>query len=194
MASIGDIPSLVVTLSADLKKRGISHAITGAAAMAVHGYVRATRDIEILVMTPGMRLPEVFESIRNQGFDGDDQALIQSIRDRYMAVLESEALDVEVLVPAIPYHRQVLDRASEVEIRGTMVPVVTVEDLIVLKLLWSRTKDIADVEALVSVAWDVIDASYVEESLLDIVPADDERHGVFRDIVKCFGRDGENDQ
>src|SRR5262245_11917738 len=45
LADLADLPKLAARISRELSARGIRHVVSGAAAMAAHGYLRATRDI-----------------------------------------------------------------------------------------------------------------------------------------------------
>jgi predicted nucleotidyltransferase len=143
--------------------------------MAAHGYVRATRDIDILVAAPALRWPEVFRIVGDHGFEGDEAELIAAIRERSVAEMRAGPARVEILVPVLPYHNTLVDRAVIVEVGGVSVPFVSPEDLVILKALWHRTKDIADIKALLT-ATD-LDTSYVRSTLegilgdrLDTVP------------------------
>lgn len=185
MAALADIPDLVGRISAGLAAAGIRHAVTGATAMAAHGYVRATRNLDILVLAGSLDLPRVFEIVRRQGFEGEDRELIEAIRDRYVAVLRSGSVTVEILLPVLSYHHRLLDRAVSREVAGTPVPFVTLEDLIVLKMLWRRAKDMADLHALLATAGS-LDASYVRETLREILPEDDPRHFEMRDLIRRY--------
>lgn len=169
--------------SSDLTRAGIRHAISGALAMAAHGYVRATLDIDLLVVTPALRLPEVFAIARRHGFDGDDRALIQEIRERYATAMRSDRARVEFFVPVLPYHATLVDRANLVEIQGVTVPVVSREDLIVLKLLGFRSKDVPDIERLIVSARGRVDIDYVRRTLASILPADHPRHAALNEIL-----------
>ncbi|MEW6742869.1 MAG: nucleotidyltransferase [Planctomycetota bacterium] len=190
MASPDDISSLIVSISSDLTRRTIRHAVSGAAAMAAHGYVRATRDIDILVVAPSTRWPEIFETIRRHGFQGEDLTLIRALRERYVASLTSDWLSVEVLIPVLPYHHDILQRAVIKPVSGTPVPFVALEDLIVLKLLWGRTKDIADVEALLALSGQGLDLTTIRSTLRAILPDDDERHSRLERLVARFHQGG----
>lgn len=176
LAGLDDLPGLTAAISADLAAASIRHAISGAIAMAAHGYVRATVDLDILVVAPSLRLPQVFDIIRRHGFRGDDRELIASLRDRFVAALEAGPTTVEVLVPVLPYHHGIVDRAVAKPLRGRQVPFVSVEDLIVLKMLWHRAKDVADVHALVALPGATLDREFVRATLRSILPVDDPRH------------------
>ena len=176
MAALADLPDLAVRISAGLAKAGIDHAVSGALAMAAHGFVRATRDIDLLVVAPALRLPEAFAVVRGFGFDGEDAALIEALRERAVAELRSGPASVEILAPVLPYHHDVIRRAVRLDAGGTVVPFVSPEDLVVLKMLWLRDKDRADVRALLAARGGRLDAEFVRRTLRDLVPASDPRH------------------
>jgi predicted nucleotidyltransferase len=93
---------------------------------------------------------------------------------------------VEILVPALPYHRAVLERAESHVVGGVSVPFVSVEDLVVLKMLWHRAKDVPDVHALIATAKD-LDGEYVRRTLAEIVPPGDARHAEVAEWLRRFG-------
>lgn len=186
MAALADLPEIAARISNDLEQAGIPHAISGAVAMAAHGYVRATQDLDILVIASAMQLPRVFEIVRTQGFEGEDRDLITAIRERYVAALHSGSVTVEILVPVLPYHRTLVPRAVSVEVPGGRVPIVTVEDLIVLKMLWHRAKDVPDVHALIATT-DGLDRDYMRDTLASILPDGDPRHAEIEDLLERFG-------
>ena len=187
LGGLAEAPGVAAAISADLRRAGIPHAITGAAAMAAYGYIRATRDVDILVVTTSLRLPEVFRIVRAHGFAGEDRALIISLRERYVAELTSDALSVEILVPVLPYHRVVLDRAVVKDIGGQRVPFVSVEDLIVLKMLWHRSKDVPDVEAMIVAGGAGLDREYVRRTLRSLIPDADGRHAELDRMLERYG-------
>jgi hypothetical protein len=186
LGGLTDLPLLAASISGELDRAGIPHAISGAAAMAAHGYVRATQDLDVLVVTTATRLPEVFALIRDQGFAGEDRELLESLRDRFVAELTRGPVRVEVLVPAIPYHRTLTDRAVRIDVGGRELPFVSIEDLVVLKLLWRRAKDVPDVQALLSLAGASFDTGYARATLGSILPDTDPRHAEFEALVKRF--------
>ncbi len=188
MAALADLPGLAARISSALSDAKVPHAISGAMAMAVHGFIRATRDIDILVVVPGVRLPEVFAVVRRFGFEGEDRELIAALRERSVAALRSGPAAVEILAPSLPYHRQVLLRAVPLDLGGTKVPFVAPEDLVVLKILWLRDKDRADVRALLAARRGRFDHAYVRTTLGDLLPEGDARLGEFERIAAEAGR------
>lgn len=190
MAGPPELRSRTARISADLARAGLRHAISGAVAMAVHGVGRSTFDIDILVVAPSVRLPEVFDLVRRHGFAGEDRELLASLRDRYVAALGDGPIQVEILVPVLPYHRTLVDRAVVREVEGVAVPFVSLEDLIVLKMLWLRAKDIADIHGLIAAAGEDLDDDYLRSTLAAILPGDDPRHAQLGGWIREFGGAG----
>lgn len=186
MGDLVDLPELTAAISTDLAAVAIRHAISGAIAMAAHGYVRATADLDILVVAPAIRLPQVFEIVRKRGFRGEDRTLLTALRERFVAVLERDSCRVEILVPVLPYHHGIVDRAVIRTLRGSAVPFVSVADLVVLKMLWHRQKDVADVHALVAMLGSA-DGSFVRTTLRSLLPADDSRHAEIEGLLRSPG-------
>jgi hypothetical protein len=190
LAGPPELRSRTARISADLAREGIRHAVSGAVAMTAHGVGRSTFDIDILVVVPSVRLPHVFALIRRQGFAGDDRELLASLRDRYVAALSDGPIKVELLVPVLPYHHTLVDRAVVRDVEGVKVPFVSIEDLIVLKMLWRRSKDVADVHGLIAAAGGSLDADYVQSTLATILPPEDPRHAELAGWLLKFGGRG----
>jgi hypothetical protein len=186
LAALAELPDLAARLSEAFTRVGIPHAISGALALGAYGFVRATQDVDVLVVVPSTRWPETFALVRELGFSGDDRELIASLRERYVAQLRSGSAAVEILVPVLPYHRTLVGRAVSLEVAGRQVPFVSPEDLVVLKMLWRRTKDVADVQALLSAQGSTMDLGYVTRTLASILPADDPRHAELSALLERF--------
>ena len=183
-----DLYALAARVSAGLGAAGIAHAISDSIAMAAHGYVRGTLDIDVLVVTTALSLPKAFAVVRDLGFVGEDRDLIASIRERSVAALRRGPVTIELLVPVLSYHRTLLDRAVHIDVHGTSVPFVSLDDLLILKMLWRRAKDLADVYALAALAVGRVDSAYIASTLRSILPTDDPRVaevlGILRDATR----------
>jgi predicted nucleotidyltransferase len=175
VAGLADLPSVAVAVSQRLTAAGIRHAISGSMAAMVHGYVRGTLDVDLLVVAPRIRLPEVFEAVRAQGFSGDDRTMLDELARRYCAAFSRGNLRFEIFVPVFPWHATLVDRAVWRDIDGVRVPVVSAEDLIVLKMLWYRDKDAVDVPRLLEANRGALDLAYIRTTLASLLPADDAR-------------------
>ena len=77
---------------------------------------------------------------------------------------------------------EIFDRAICVPMMGIEVPVATAEDLFVVKTLWVRPKDVADLHVLAAIG-DRVDRTYVRAKLREILPLDDPRHALVERIL-----------
>jgi hypothetical protein len=180
---VDDLSPLAAAISADLTAAGIEHIVSGALALAVFGYGRSTHDIDLVVLVPSFRLPLVFEIARRHGFEGDDRRLITEIRTKTFGQMHRGPATLDVIVPFLPYHERVVKRARPTEIAGRIVPLVRAEDLFVIKAVWHRPKDVADMHALSQKA--DLDVAYIRETLTSLVPPDDPVH---REVAEMLRR------
>ena len=121
----------------------------GAQAVVVHGVPRLSADLDItLALEPDA--PDRFaDDMRSAGFalQVNDPAFI--LRTRVMPfVHEATGMPLDVVLAASGLEDDFLHRAIEVDLDGTLVPVIHVEDLIIGKILAGRPKDIEDVRNL----------------------------------------------
>jgi len=93
-------------------------------------------------------------------------------------------LRVDVFVPAIPYYQALAHRTRNVTLLGRPATILGPEDLVILKMMFFRRKDLADVEALVREQGADLDRDFVRRTLVELVGTDDERVSTFDAIVR----------
>jgi predicted nucleotidyltransferase len=150
-----------------LNEAQIHYAIIGGVAMGFHSIPRATQDIDVLVRRED--IPRV-------------QRLLQPYYRRGTAVVmifDVEGTHLDVLPTTLRYGRTAIDNAIEVTVHDIPTKVVSVRDLLLLKLfaipdrpaLDKRRQDEADVTALLSQNADNIsqeDITYLVRNLLGL--------------------------
>lgn len=143
--------SLLGVAVASLRERGTPFALVGAGALAVHGVVRGTRDLDLLVADAACLDAGYWDAARRQGVEveihcGDaDDPLAGAVRLR-----RGHEPPVDVLVGRHAWQRDLLGRARPVLVEGVEVPVVERADLILLKLYAGGPGDLWDVAALLA--------------------------------------------
>lgn len=141
--------SLLAKVVAHLRARSIPHALIGAAAMAVRGVSRSTFDIDLLVTDRTTLLTSTWSALAEAGVAielhvGDtEDPLAGVIR------LEREAR-VDVVVGRGGWQKAVLARATLETFDSVTTPVVTVADLILLKLYAGGPQDMWDARQLLA--------------------------------------------
>lgn len=139
----------------DLK---IPHALMGGMAVSVHGIPRPTHDLDFTIALARERLPELYSHVAERGYSVPDQyesgwvdqvAEMPLIRVRQW--LSGKVIDIDIFLAESEFQRSLISRRIRCEVEGTMASVVTAEDLILLKLIASRPRDIGDIQDILMV-------------------------------------------
>ncbi len=132
----------------ELDRRGIEYALVGALALAIHGVVRATVDIDLLVMPQDV--DSALGVARDRGFSIEALPMTLSsglmVRRRSM-ILGEDSLTVDFLVVSDDLRSVWNDRAAVETDRGELW-VISREALIQMKALAGREQDLADIRRL----------------------------------------------
>lgn len=161
-----------------LERHGLPYAIGGAIALGFYAPPRATVDVDVNVfVAPITDLERALDALRDAGFSPseDDDRLRRRAREEGQFRGTAAGLRVDVFVPAIDYYADLANRRRQVALLGRPLWILAAEDLAVLKLMFFRRKDLADVEALLRELGPSIDRRFVRAKLIELVGADDER-------------------
>ncbi len=130
------------------------YAVGGAVAMAFAGYVRATIDIDVLAMVPALRFQDFADLLGREGFvmrDARDQVLppdprLMSSAGRDLGHFRVWRGDTraEVFIPKVPLQDSVLRRKVLADLGDFKMWITTAEDLILLKMVFHRPKDLVN--------------------------------------------------
>ncbi len=168
--------SPVADLLADLARAfdalGISWYLFGAQAAIVYGVARLTADVDVTVRAPASTTDEWLSILEGFGFARrfTDPAFI--VQTRVVPVVHlATGLPVDIVLAGPGLEDELLQRAVVQSIDGVAVPVVEIADLVILKVLASRPKDLDDVAALLRTHGDGIDLTRVREVLTKLEQA-----------------------
>lgn len=134
-----------------LSDEKVSFLLVGAYALAVHGYPRATMDIDIWVMPSPKNADAVLRALRRFGaplrdLTGQD---LQTDGTVFQIGVAPRRIDILTAASGLVF-AEAFGRSMSVEIDGIVVHVPSLDDLIRNKRAAGRTKDLADAEALES--------------------------------------------
>ena len=130
-----------------LEARGVAYALTGGLALAVHGVVRATEDIDLLV--PGEELESVVGVARELGFGIETRlAFASGLEIRRLAKVEGDETLVLDLLRVDATSEEAFRDRIRVRLEGLEVQVVSRRGLELLKLAAGRDQDLADLARL----------------------------------------------
>lgn len=132
-----------------LRSQGVSSAVIGGVAMAVHGIARATVDLDLLVVAPEVLTgafwlplsPAVTAEVRRGDASDPLAGVVRCVSDETV---------VDVVVGASPWMIGVIARATPRDVLGERLPVAEAADLVLLKLYAGGPQDMLDVRLLLA--------------------------------------------
>ena len=144
---LDELKKLTQSLEADK----IEYAICGGLAMAIHGFVRATVDIDLLILSES--LDDAWKIAKNLGYDIEGLPLdfhedrvkirrLSKVDNEHKSLLTIDFLLVTDALKDVWANRQLIEWEED------KTWVVSREGLIVLKTISGRSQDLVDIERL----------------------------------------------
>jgi hypothetical protein len=109
-----------------------------------------TQDIDVLAIMPESAWESAIETAQNFGITPRiEQAIEFARRSRVLLLkhMESE-IDVDVILGGLRFERDAVERGQTHQVSGISVRLPRVEDLMIMKIIAHRAKDLQDVEGL----------------------------------------------
>ena len=129
---------------------GIEYAVCGGLSMAIHGFARATLDIDVLIRPES--LEKAYKIGAEKGFD--IRGLDISFKERAVEIRrvskiddDGEVLSLDFLLTT-PHVEDVWETREKIDFLGRKLSVVSREGLIKMKKLAGRPQDLADIARL----------------------------------------------
>ena len=166
------LPEKLLALHRSLSARSIPHAFGGAIALAYWTLdPRGTSDIDVNVFVPAAEAGRVLEALPD-GVARPEGTAETIARDGQVRLWWDET-PVDLFFDYAPVHTDAARNRRTFPFSGVQIPVLGPDELAVFKVMFDRTRDWADIEALA--ANDAIDRDGVVETLKTMLPDDDER-------------------
>ena len=151
------------TIFRELNKVGVDYLVVGGLAVNFHGIPRMTYDIDLMILLDPGNIRKLVDKLKEWGYRpkvpvdpadlADEETRNSWIEQKGMKAFNfySDTLPIGeidlVIESPIPY-AELKHRAVRVEIQGERVPVVSIPDLIAMKLHAGRKQDLSDVDHL----------------------------------------------
>lgn len=133
-----------------LNENGVEYAVCGGLSLAIHGFARATLDIDLLIREES--LEKAYKIAETLGFD--IRGLDISFKERAVEIRRvskiddtGEVLSLDLLL-VTPHIEDVWSSRETVDFLGNRLWVVSREGLLKMKRLAGRPQDLADIERL----------------------------------------------
>lgn len=148
---------------AALDRRGVRFLVAGGTAAELHGHAHLSPDLDLIIEPADGKAAEAIEALLELGLQSGvpvdplkfaDRATRQQwIRERGLVALplrdpDNPPLEVDLFADPPDDFEELWTRAAVFTVGDTRVRVVTLDDLIAMKRVAARLKDLADVEQL----------------------------------------------
>ena len=161
---IGEVLAALVTCFDSL---GVRWYLFGAQAAIFHGVARLTADVDVTVLLEPHSTGRLASVMEANGF-----RLRVTATDDFVArtrvlpfVHPATRLPVDVVLAGPGIEEHFLDRAEFHVLEGVRVPIATVEDLVTMKILAGRPKDLDDAKGMLRARSEEIDLDHVRRML-----------------------------
>ena len=132
-----------------LNASSVDYLLVGGYAVAIHGYPRATVDMDVWIRPSQPNAEAIVQALRAFGFDLPDLKAEVFLSPRALVRFGVPPFRIEVMtaIDGVAYD-VCRSRALMVDIDGIPVPVIALDDLKANKRATGRHKDLADLENL----------------------------------------------
>lgn len=164
---MGSVDNLLRDLVVIFDQLKIAYAIIGGFAVRSHGVPRATYDVDATLLLERDELTPLFDAVEKAGYEVPEIYRTGWVDDiegmplvKVVTFDRGKSLVGDIFLAESDFQRSVVDRRVLYSVEHIKAWVASIEDLILLKLLAGRPRDLADIADLLFLPGD-IDLSYM---------------------------------
>jgi hypothetical protein len=148
--SLPAIAELLLAFERVMQELRLRWYVFGAQAVLAYGRPRFTADVDVTVELAGAEVAALADALGRQSFTLRLALSPEQLRDaRLLPLVHGPTeLPVDLVIAGPGLDQEFLARARPIDVGGLSVPVVSVEDLIAMKVLAGRRKDLEDVRGM----------------------------------------------
>lgn len=168
----GPLLRAIAAAQAWLDAQGVPAAVVGGVAASLLGRPRVTKDVDLVALVAESEWPSLLEAGRRLGFEQRAADALAFARVSRVLLLKHTPTQIELDLSfaGLPFEIEMIERATPHTVRGTTFRVASPEDIVVMKALALRPRDIADIEAIIELHPE-LDLARVRRLLKDFTEA-----------------------
>jgi len=139
-----------------------NYILIGGIAASTVGEARVTVDIDVDIVIKKEDLPDFLNKAKKAGFNVPVKKCIESVKQMGIFQISSGDYHIDFIIASTDLETQACARRKSIKLHGHKAFFPTPEDLILLKLIPGRAKDIADVEGLIARHGNKLDEEYIK--------------------------------
>lgn len=150
-AALGGLTEALRAVSAWLTAAKVDFAVVGGVAASLHGKPRVTKDVDVVALADDATWGGLVTVAAAHGiFPRIDEALEFAKNTRVLLLVHRPSkIEIDLSLGMLPFESELVHRARAVDVGEVRFPLATPEDVIVMKALALRPRDVADIEGIV---------------------------------------------
>lgn len=151
-----------------LDEQGVRYLVIGGLAVVVVGEPRTTADADAIVFVSPAEAEALIGLAANAGFEVQTAAELERLASTGTMRFRRGPFQLDLITASLSFEEAAFRRARHHELFGVRLPFPTPEDLILLKVLAGRDKDMLDAVGVARRYRDRLDIAYLEATLQQI--------------------------
>ena len=149
----GPLLSAIAAATRWLDQADVRAAVIGGVAASLVGRPRVTKDVDLLAVADESAWPELLAMGKAHGIGSRTDDAIEFARTTRVLLLSHEpsGVELDISFAGLQFERELVERATLRSVRSVTFRVATAEDLLIMKVLALRPRDIADIEGILTV-------------------------------------------
>jgi len=133
-----------------MRASGTPYVVIGGVAASLLGRPRFTQDVDVTVFVDPSEWQHLLEIGHQYGFEARRPNVLEFAQQNRVLLIRHalSAINVDLALGALPFEEQVIRRARPRDIGPITIPLPTPEDLVIMKAIAHRPRDVEDIEAV----------------------------------------------
>jgi hypothetical protein len=147
-------------------KSEIPYMLIGGYAMVIHGFPRLTQDLDISLGIDTEHIDKVLEAVKK-----DFKTLVKDpvafARDTNVLLLQDveTGVRIDLVFTFIEFERKAIDGADEISFMDEKIRCVSIDNLIIYKMLAGRERDKEDVEMILAERLNLVNMNKISDTI-----------------------------
>jgi len=154
-----------------LEDQGTRYLVVGGLAIVVVGEPRTTADADAIIFVSPTEAEALIQAAAKAGFDLREAVERERLARTGTIRFRKGRFQIDLITASLPFEEAAHARASWHDLFGVRLPFPSPEDLILLKILAGREKDMLDATGIARRHHGHLDIAYLERTLLPICDA-----------------------
>jgi hypothetical protein len=152
-----------------LDESKIPYMLIGGYAMVIHGFPRMTQDLDISLGIDTEYIDKILNAVKR-----DFKTLVKDpvafARDTNVLLLQDieTGVRIDLIFTFIEFERKAIDEADEIDFMGEKLRNVSVENLIIYKMLAGRERDKEDVEMILVEKLNLVNKDKISDTIKEM--------------------------